>query len=69
MKSGTQDVLYSITTPMVFTRDFGSTIQPIRQPVIRHALEKVLVEITRSSSPARGRNEGAVFPAPKINRS
>ena len=37
----------------------GAMIQPRRQPVISHDLEKLLVLTTRSSGAARSRNDGA----------
>ncbi len=69
MKSGAQDVLYSTSTAIASVSFGGSTIQPIRQPVIRQALEKLLVLMTRSPSSASGRKEGAEVPGPKISRS
>ena len=37
----------------------GATIQPSRQPVMHHALEKLLTEITGSSGVAMSSSEGA----------
>jgi hypothetical protein len=62
-------VLYSSSTPRLSTSGGGTTIQPSRQPVIRQALEKLLVLISRSPAPANGRNEGAERAAPKLSRS
>jgi len=67
-KSGAQEVLYSRSTPRASTRLGGATIQPSRQPVIRQALEKLLVDTSRSSGSASGRKDGAP-PGPKLSRS
>ncbi len=69
MKSGAQEVLYSRSTPTASTSAGGSTIQPSRQPVIRQALEKLLMLMTRSSGVVSGRNEGALPAGPKLSRS
>src|SRR5207253_6333862 len=67
-KTGVQEVLYSISLPRSATRLGGTTSHPRRQPVMSHALENVLVLMTRSSSSMSSRNDGAT-PPPKYRRS
>jgi hypothetical protein len=48
----------------------GTVSQPTRHPVIRHDLLKLLTTMSRSSSSAIARNDGAALrPGRKISRS
>ena len=52
-------MLYSISVDMPGNISSGTTIQPIRQPVISHALENELQLMTRSSASNKSRKDGA----------
>ena len=54
-------VVYWVIIATVGPSEGGWTIQPSRQPVIAHDLEKLLITISRSSGSAMSRMVGAEF--------